>query len=146
VFEYSRLLQDIEDYQNALRMRMERRIQNLVAEEKRLSEALRHLSPAGKIRDRQLRMDQYSDLLDQLMRRKLESARHRLSIDAERLNGLSPLLRLQGGYSYLTDENGRNIRSTGAVKEGALIRVYVSDGLINARVTGTEEVDFLRNR
>ena len=140
VFEYSRFIQDLTDYRNALLMKMDRRIQALLLEEKRYKEALRHLSPAGKIRDRQLRLDQYTDLLNQLMNRRLELAKHRISIDAERLGGLSPLDRLKGGYSYVADLEGRNIRSRSAVREGDAIKVYVSDGVIDASVTGTDSV------
>ena len=146
VFEYSRLLQDIEDYQSVLRMRMERKLKALLLEEKRLGEALKHLSPMGKIRDRQLRLDQYEDQLGLLMNRRLDILKHRISIDAERLNGLSPLTRLRGGYSYLSDEEGRNIRSKDSVSEGDPVKVYVSDGLINATVTGTEEVSFISDK
>ncbi len=146
VFEYSRLLQDIEDYQSVLRMRMERKLKSLLLEEKRLGEALKHLSPMGKIRDRQLRLDQYEDQLGLLMNRRLDILKHRISIDAERLNGLSPLTRLRGGYSYLSDEEGRNIRSKDSVSEGDAVKVYVSDGLINATVTGTEDVSFISDK
>ena len=78
------------------------------------------------------------------MNRRLEILKHRIGIDSERLNGLSPLIRLQGGYSYLADGEGRNIRSKDSVSEGDSVKVYVSDGLINATVTGTEDVSFLQ--
>ena len=146
VFEYERFLQDLEDYGNTLRMKMERKTKALLLEEKRLSEALKHLSPLGRIRDRQIRMDQYRDTLDNLMNGKLKETRHRLDIDIERLSGLSPLDRLKGGYSYTTDENGRNIKSTGDVGADDRIRIYVSDGAIDAQVTGTDRVSWLDDR
>ncbi len=146
VFEYERFLQDLEDYGNTLRMKMERKTRALLLEEKRLSEALKHLSPVGRIRDRQIRMDQYRDILDNLINGKLKETRHRLDIDIERLSGLSPLDRLKGGYSYTTDENGRNIKSTGDVRADDRIRIYVSDGAIDAQVTGTERVSWLDDR
>ncbi len=146
VFEYERFLQDLEDYGNTLRMKMERKTKSLLLEEKRLSEALKHLSPLGRIRDRQIRMDQYRDTLDNLINGKLKETRHRLDIDIERLSGLSPLDRLKGGYSYTTDENGRNIKSTGDVGADDRIRIYVSDGAIDAQVTGTDRVSWLDDR
>ena len=146
VFEYERFLQDLEDYGNTLRMKMERKTKALLLEEKRLSEALKHLSPLGRIRDRQIRMDQYRDTLDNLINGKLKETRHRLDIDIERLSGLSPLDRLKGGYSYTTDENGRNIKSTGDVGADDRIRIYVSDGAIDAQVTGTDRVSWLDDR
>jgi exodeoxyribonuclease VII large subunit len=96
----------------------------------------------GKIRDKLLRMDQYQDSLKMLMEKRLKAARHELEVDIERLKGLSPLDRLKTGYSYVSDKDGKNIRSIGDVKTGDELSVYVSDGLVKANVTGTEEVGF----
>ncbi len=143
VFEYSRFIQDIEDYQSTLLTLMDRKISRLTNEEKRYAQALRHLSPMGKIRDKLLRMDQYQDSLKMLMEKRLKAARHELEVDIERLKGLSPLDRLKTGYSYVADENGRNVKSTGDVSIGDELSVYVSDGLIKTSVTGTGKVGFL---
>ena len=121
---------------------MDRRIKRLSIEEKRYAQALKHLSPMGKIRDKLLRMDQYQDSLKMLMEKRLKAARHELEVDIERLKGLSPLDRLKTGYSYVSDKDGKNIRSIGDVKTGDELSVYVSDGLVKANVTGTEEVGF----
>ncbi len=145
VFEYDRFVDDIRDYQYTLSMRMDRKLKGLLLEEKRYKESLRHLSPMGKIRDRQLRMDQFQDVLTQAMEGRLQRARHRLNIDVERLKGLSPLDRLKGGYSYVSGPDGRNVRSIGDVSEGDELKVFVSDGLVKARALGTEEVSFIRD-
>ncbi len=146
VFEYDRFIRDLEDYRNTLLTRMDRKLGLLSIEEKRLSQALKHLSPMGKIRDKLLRMDQYQDSLNMLMEKRLKAARHELEVDIERLKGLSPLERLKTGYSYVADENGKNVRSTSDVKIGDELSVYVSDGLIKTSVTGTGKVEFLKGR
>ena len=146
VFEYDRFLQDLEDYRNTLLTRMDRKLGLLSIEEKRLSQALKHLSPMGKIRDKLLRMDQYQDSLKMLMEKRLKAARHELEVDIERLKGLSPLERLKTGYSYVADDKGKNVRSTSDVKIGDELSVYVSDGLIKTSVTGTGKVGFLSGR
>ncbi|WP_034446577.1 exodeoxyribonuclease VII large subunit [Butyrivibrio sp. AE2032] len=138
VFEYDRFIQDLKDYQYTLGLRMDRKLKNLSLEEKRYAESLRHLSPMGKIRDRLLRMDQYQDMLEQAMNGRLQSARHRLNIDIERLKGLSPLDRLKGGYSYVSGADGKNVRSIGDVNLGDELKVYVSDGTISVTTTGKE--------
>ncbi len=146
VFEYDRFIRDLEDYRNTLLTRMDRKLGLLSIEEKRLSQALKHLSPMGKIRDKLLRMDQYQDSLNMLMEKRLKAARHELEVDIERLKGLSPLERLKTGYSYVADEKGKNVRSTSDVKIGDELSVYVSDGLIKTSVTGTGTVGFLSGR
>ncbi len=142
VFEYRRFLQDLEDYSQALKMRMDKKINDLSRDEKRYAETLRLLSPMGKIKDRLLRIDQYQDRLQGLMDRKLNDNRHRLEVDIERLKGLSPLDRLKGGYSYVASEDGRNIRSIKNVKKGQKLSVYVSDGRVETTVESTEKIDF----
>ncbi|MCR5157242.1 MAG: exodeoxyribonuclease VII large subunit [Butyrivibrio sp.] len=137
VFEYRRFLQDLQDYAGTLKAGMDRNIGRYKLEEKRYTESLRHLSPMGRIRDRLLRTDQYRELLQNLMDRKLSKDRHRLEISIEKLKGLSPLDRLKAGYSYVADDSGRNIRSIEGVREGDELTVYVSDGQIRASVTGT---------
>ncbi len=144
VFEYERFLQDLRDYSYTLGLRMEKKLKSISQEEKRYAESLKHLSPMGKIKDRLLRLDQLQDALDQAMNDKLTKAKHRISIDAERLKGLSPLDRLMGGYSYVSGEDGRNVKSIRDAKEGELMDIYVSDGLIKAKTIGTQEVTFLQ--
>ena len=145
VFEYDRFVQDLNDYIYTLTGRMEHRLSGYRLEEKRLSEALKHLSPEGKIRDRLLKMDQLEDSLKVLMESRLKRERSRLDVSIERLKGLSPLDRLKGGYSYVAGLDGRNIRSTESVSKDDDISIYVSDGVIKALVTGTENVDFEEN-
>ena len=65
-----------------------------------------------------------------------------MAVYIERMKGLSPLERLKGGYSYVEDKEGRNIRSAEQVLEGQDILIRVSDGRIEAKVTGaTREVN-----
>ena len=141
VYEYDRFIQDLEDYAFTLRKGIDRKIHASKLLEQRYAESLRLLSPMGKIKDRLLRMDQFEDMLANLMKKKLADARHRFLIDTERLKGLSPLDRLLGGYSYVADEKGQNIRSIKGVKKGDELSVYVSDGVINTVVSGTDKID-----
>ena len=141
VFEYNRFLQDLQDYSFTLNRSMGRKITALKMLQDRYKESLRLLSPAGRIKDRLLRLDQYQDSLQGLMDKKLVDLRHRLDLDIERLKGLSPLDRLKGGYSYVSDNEGRNVRSIDGVKSGDKLSIYVTDGVISTQVTGTEKID-----
>jgi exodeoxyribonuclease VII large subunit len=76
------------------------------------------------------------DRLNAAMQQVLQNFRHQLALDAERMKGLSPLERLSGGYAYAENEKGENIRSITQVTEGDVIRVRVSDGQIQTKVTG----------
>ena len=100
----------------------------------------------GKVRDRLLRIDQYQDELQHLMDQKITDARHRLDIDIEKLKGLSPLDRLKGGYSYIADDKGNNIRSISGVQQDDELSLYVTDGVIRTRVIDTDRIQYDNDR
>ena len=139
VFEYRRFLQDVDDYKVTLEKEMERKLRLLKMLESQYIESLRLLSPSGRIRDRLIRLDQYQDELNHLMNEKITLLRHQLEVDIERMKGLSPLDRLKGGYSYIADSQGNNIRSIKGIKENDELSVYVSDGVIKATVDSVEK-------
>ena len=142
VYEYDRFLQDIEDYAFTLTRSIENRIKEKKLSENRYRENLRLLSPTGRIRDRLLRMDKLEDSLNSRMDRKIADYRHRLNIDIEKLKGMSPLDRLKGGYSYVSDESGKNIKSIGSVNAGDKLKIYVTDGVITGTVDGAKVLSY----
>ena len=74
------------------------------------------------------------------MHNVLESSRHRLALTAASLEQLSPLKSLTRGFSYTTDDTGRNISSVEGLTAGDCINVRVKDGTIKAGVISTEHV------
>ena len=103
--------------------------QRLADIEGRLTENAR-----GRIlRDRQA-LTAGRELLVRAMERSFTGARHRLAVDAGRLDGLSPLKRLRGGYGYVTDRTGRPVRSAALTEPGSRIQVQLADGRLKALV------------
>lgn len=80
------------------------------------------------------RVDPMEERMSRSLTGKLDQSRHRLSVNAVRLDGLSPLKKFQAGYAYPTDENGQNISSVRQVKQGDKIRIRLMDGRIESRV------------
>ena len=76
--------------------------------------------------------------MDNSFRRCLTERKHHLSICAERLEGLSPLKKIQSGYAYVTDDKGKNIRSIKQTKAGGQLNIRVTDGMIKAETINTE--------
>ena len=76
--------------------------------------------------------------LQNLMAGRLRDSRHRFAIYVERMKGLSPLDKLNQGYSYAADAAGRTLSSVSQTAAGEQITVYVKDGRIKASVTDTE--------
>ena len=54
------------------------------------------------------------------------------------MKGLSPLERLGSGCAYVTDGEGRNIRSVEQAAAGQALAVRVKDGIIDVVVSGTK--------
>ena len=141
VFEYRRFVQDLEDYSYTLQKSMNRIIGTLKLKETKYADNLRLLSPMGRVKEKLLRMDKLQDTIQALMDRKIIEAKNRFAVDTQKLKGLSPLERLLGGYSFTTDENGKNVRSIEQVKKGDELSVYVTDGVIKAKATETVHID-----
>lgn len=82
-------------------------------------------------------------VFDTVLRNRMESAlkdrRHRLQLLCGRLEDLSPLKRLSGGFSYVRTASGTVVRSVKNVETGDMLEINVKDGAINAKV---EEIHF----
>ena len=72
------------------------------------------------------------------MEQKIKDKRHRLSLYLERFHGLSPLRKLNQGYSYVSDKEGKTLTSVSQVKQGDGLLIYVTDGTIEASVQNTK--------
>lgn len=98
------------------------------------SEKLRRRSPESLLKEnRQYLIDQ-EDRISEAMNGKIRDSRHRLSVYAERFAGLSPLHRLQSGYSYVSLPGGSAVTSIEQITPGDTIDVYVTDGSYRAAV------------
>ena len=98
-----------------------------------LEERLENRMSSALLRARH-RVDPMEERMSRSLTGKLDQSRHRLSVNAVRLDGLSPLKKFQAGYAYPTDENGQNISSVRQVKQGDKIRIRLMDGRIESRV------------
>ena len=85
-------------------------------------------------------LSELTDRFAQEMEKKLTGRRHRLQLCAGRLDGLSPLKKLQQGYSYTELSDHRPLRSIAQVRQGERLLIHVTDGKIEAQVQGTEAV------
>ena len=63
-----------------------------------------------------------------------------LELYLERFKGLSPLDKLNQGFSYVADEEGRTIADVEKVKPGTQLTVHVRNGKIEAEVLETEKI------
>ena len=93
-----------------------------------------YLSPEYRLREQRQRLADTESSLQNAMEGKLKENRHRLSLYVERFTGLSPLRKLNQGFSYVADQEKRTLTSVKQVKNGDTIYISVTDGTIEAKV------------
>lgn len=162
VFDYGQFVEQVNLYRQVLERSMERRLEKLHFRLDQCSMRLKLLSPERQLNDRRQRLADMESRLVRMMeeelgatrlrledrRRRLEArmasglteGKHRLALLSGRLDGLSPLKKLGGGYGFVTDARGRALTSITQAEPGDIIRISVKDGRADARVVETESV------
>lgn len=104
--------------------------------EQKLPEYTRRLNSAmeGKLNLLSGSLPNYSLRMNALMNSKLDSAKSYLAKTAASLEGLSPLNRLSGGYSFVADKSGNRVSSVSNLKENDEIKSYFADGYVVSEV------------
>ena len=134
VADVRELLDRMEAYQKRLSQAFEWRLEQYRRRLAELQKRFSQSSPRQLLFDRRMREADLRNRFDQAMKDKLADRKGRLALLAERLHGLSPLLKLQQGYSYTEGPDGRAVTEIGQVPEGERIRVHVTDGVYTAVV------------
>ncbi len=97
------------------------------------------LSPEAKLRQVRERTARLTDRLYDSMSLKIKDKRNRLVLLASKLEGGSPLKKLESGFAYMADEEGKRVKSVKQVKKGSHINLSLTDGYIAATVDSIEE-------
>ena len=139
VWDYRQL----QGYLDECRLRMNRsmtgtiRINRLRLKE--LDVRLSYLHPRHKLQDQQQRLIELEEELRTLMRDRVKEARHRLAIQIEKVNGLSPVRKLNQGFAYVEEADGGVVKSIRQVEKGDELTLYVTDGLILTSVKAVQK-------
>ena len=162
VFDYGQFVEQVNLYRQVLERSMERRLEKLHFRLDQCGMRLKLLSPQRQLNDRRQRLADMENRLERMLeeelgasRRRLEDrkrrleaqmaaglteGKHRLALLSGRLDGLSPLKKLGGGYGFVTDARGRAFTSIAQAEPGDIIRISVKDGRADARVVETESM------
>jgi exodeoxyribonuclease VII large subunit len=141
VADLRQLLGNIELYKNQLADRVEQKIgwYRQMLENRRLR--LQQASPRYQLNEKKQYAAELTDRLMQGMRWKLEDRRHQMQLYAGRLDGSSPLKKLQQGYSYTETEEGQALHSVAQVQPGMELVIHVTDGRVRARAEACEKLE-----
>lgn len=141
VDDYRSLLDSFYDYRRRFHRAFEGKLLLMKSRLAQYQTKLQYLSPENQIREKRQHLIDTQDRMTYAMERRLLDCRHQMDIYIERMKGLSPLGKLNQGYAYVSDEEGRNIRSTTHVVPGDKLRIQVTDGEIQAVAEKIVQID-----
>lgn len=125
--------------------RMRRAVQNRTALYRRRLESYEtrwsYLSPSNQILEKRQRLIELEERLNYRMERTLTQRKHRFQMYVEKLKGLSPLEKLNQGFSYVEDAQGNAVTRIAQARFGEQLSIRVSDGFILARAEGTKPLE-----
>jgi exodeoxyribonuclease VII large subunit len=122
------------EYAYDLTQQMKRKIQLCSLNLDKYMMLLQHVSPRDVMQQRRLYLTDCQDKLQRLMEQKLLAARHRLELYAEEMKGVSPLQKLQSGYTYVADAQGHHVDSAAKLTQGQTVLLTFADGQVQATV------------
>lgn len=134
VYEYAKVSESLMDYYGRMNRSFRQRVEKERLKLREYEVRLKYLHPGNLLRDYQQRYAEYDERLRNLMDAKLLAQRHRLNIYVEKMKGLSPLDKLNQGYSYVQTEEGKALKSVEQVKCKDEIEIHVTDGALTATV------------
>lgn len=132
VFEYNKLCEKISSYEENMRYRIDIKIRNYRNTVNDLLWKLNKMSPANNIQSKRQRLADLEIRLYDSINRKTSGRRHQLELLTERLNGLSPLNKLSGGYAYISDDKNKPVKSIKQINADDELKIVLKDG--NAKV------------
>lgn len=129
VYEYRAVMEYMMERRSDLSRAMLRRVQSKREQLATYRMKLRYLHPRVKLQNQQQRAEDMKLRLRRGMESHLMKARQGYVLRIERMKGVSPLERMSRGYSYVTDENGKNVKSISEIKNGDRLSIYMTDGV-----------------
>lgn len=141
VADLRQLLGGVELFQNQLADRLEQKIGICRQRLEQYRLRLQHASPQYRLNEKKQYAADLSERLRQQMLWKLTERKHQMQLYAGRLEGCSPLRKLQQGYSYTELPDGKALRSITQIRPGETVAIHVTDGRVLAQTVKTEPME-----
>ena len=95
---------------------------------------LKRFSPQSKIQSMRFATVRAQEQLQNAMENILQGYHRQLAVYIERLKGVSPLDKLNQGFSYVADAHGKTVNDVEKTAIGDQLTVHVKNGKLKARV------------
>ena len=135
VFDYRTVKEQITGLYRRLSGNMEQKIKFTGMQIRQMESRLHRLSPESRMREKRMYTAGLEQKIEQLMQKRLAEKRHEVAIFAERMERLSPLRKLSGGYAYVTDSKEKALLCVSQVDRGDEVTIQLLEGKIKAEVT-----------
>ncbi len=132
VYEYRMVQEAMEEQKRRLNRYMTNELLRVREQSERYRLRLEHKHPRRKLQAQQQRAADGEEALRRKMELALLKARQEYALRVERMKGVSPVERLDRGFSYVTDQKGQNVRSVLQVQKGDRLSVHMKDGVVQA--------------
>ena len=141
VCDYRSVEEGFREYEKKFQHSLERHLLLAKSRLRQYQIRLGYLSPENQILEKRQFLVELQERMESGMNRAILDSRLSLDLSIEKMKGLSPLDKLKQGYAYVVDEEGRNIKSSGQVKEGDILSIQLADGEILARAEKIRKVN-----
>ncbi|MGN0334612.1 MAG: exodeoxyribonuclease VII large subunit [Lachnospiraceae bacterium] len=101
---------------------------------------LKNLSPSAQLLEKRAYAADLETQLVMRMQDCMKEKRFMLQMYIEKLNGLSPLRKLNQGYSFVADTDGKAVTSVSQVNRGDSLEIHVTDGKLRVTVDETTKI------
>ncbi|MDF2543630.1 MAG: xseA [Herbinix sp.] len=140
VNDYITFQNNIREYRNHLNKSMMRQITYQQSRIREFKIRLDYASPAYQIRQKRQQLMDLENKLRLIINQQIREKRHQLKIYITKLEGLSPLSKLNQGYALVVGEDNKPIQSIEKVNKEDTLTISLLDGDIRARVESVANV------
>ncbi|MDD3360549.1 MAG: exodeoxyribonuclease VII large subunit [Hespellia sp.] len=142
VYEYLSVEARINEYQSLIQKLMLTKLQLLKNQGGQYAVKLKYLNPRQKLNEKRQQSMEIENRLRQLLSAKIERTRHTLAIYVENMRRLSPLDKLNQGFSYVENQSHQMIKSIRDVAIDEELFIYMTDGSVRVKVTETKKEEY----
>lgn len=134
VYDVEQLQEKMAEYADTLRYACQRVIQRYRRETEQYGMRLRYLSPLNMVRMKRTQALSLEEHLQNAMEKQLRGKKHQMALYVEKMKGLSPLDKLNQGYSYVADASGRTLSTVEQAEISDRVTIFLKDGWLKTQI------------
>ena len=138
VYELSLVTDTLEEYKMRLQKGLERQVRHQRQRLANYETKLYYLSPQTKLNERRHQLVVAEERLKAQMNRIFQNKKQVFALLMAKLEGQSPMKKLQSGYAYVADATGKRITRVAEVQRGQELEISMQDGSVLAKVSDVQ--------